>query len=71
MFIEESKVDYRDGQKYLKISAYSQTVPATMPEPADIPGFDDTYDFMPGSTIYIVSTGALYMSGEDGNWYQQ
>ena len=71
MFIKKSNVEYRDGHKYLEIEAYSQTVPVTMPEPADIPGFDDSFEFTPGSTLYIISTPKVYMVGEDGNWYQQ
>lgn len=61
-----------NGDKYVRVEIYSDTVPATMPTPADIPGYDSSFQFFPGeSTMYIVTTGEVYMAGEDGNWYKQ
>ena len=71
MKVVSSEAIYEEENKYVRVSIFADTVPATMPEPADIPGYDDTFDFMPGSTMYIVTTGAVYMAGEDGNWHEQ
>lgn len=73
MFVYKSEAEYREveDKKYVKVTLYADTVPGTMPVPADIPGYDSSFDFMPGSTLYIVTTGAVYMVGEDGNWHEQ
>lgn len=72
MFIDKSEADYRDEEhKYVYIEAYSHAVPSTFPTAADIPGYDATFAIRPGSSIYIVSTGALYLADEDGSWVLQ
>lgn len=72
MKVVSSEAIYEEsGNKYLRVSIYADTVPSPMPEPEDIPGYDNTFDFMPGSTLYEITTGKVYMAGEDGNWHEQ
>lgn len=72
MKVVSSEAIYEEnGDKYVSCQIYADTVPATMPEPKDIPGYDNSFEFMAGSTMYIVTTGDIYMAGEDGNWHKQ
>lgn len=70
MFVDKTEIDHREDGTTVYMEAYSHSVPSPMPTPASI-GFDASYKFRPGSTIYIVSTGALYMADEDGSWVLQ
>ncbi len=67
IYEEENGVE----KKYVKCDIYADTVPAPLPTPADIPGYDDSFDFYPGSTLYIITSPSFYMTGEDGEWYKQ
>ena len=72
MKVVSSKAIYEEGgDKYVKCKIFSDTVPSPLPEPEDIPGYDETFAFYPGSSMYIVTTGDLYMAGEDGDWHTQ
>lgn len=75
MTVEKSEAIYRkvngEVKRFVKCSLYSTDVPGTMPGAADIPGYRDTDQIFPGSTLYIVSTGALYMANEAGVFVEQ
>lgn len=72
MFIDKSEADYReDGTKYVYVEAYANEVPDPMPTAEDIPGYDDSFSIKPGSTLYIVTTGSLYMADENGEFVEQ
>lgn len=72
MKVVSSEAIYEEsGDKYVRCQIFADTVPGTMPAPEDIPGYDSSFEFYPGSTMYIVTTGDLYMAGEDGDWHKQ
>jgi hypothetical protein len=72
MFVDKSEAEYRDdGTKLVYVEAYANSVPSTMPTAADIPGYDSSFQIRPGSTLYIVGTGALYMANENGTFVEQ
>lgn len=72
MKVVSSEAIYEEnGDKYVKVEIYSDSVPSPLPTPANIPGYDGTFSFTPDSSLYIVGTGALYLAGEDGAWHLQ
>ena len=71
MKVVSSEAIHEKDHDYVRVSIFADTAPSPMPEPADIPGYDSSYEFMPGSTLYEITTGTLYMAGEDGDWHQQ
>ena len=71
MKVVSSEAIYEEDKKYVKCEILADTTPATMPEAEDIDGYDDSFELFPGSTMYIITTGDLYMSGEDGDWHIQ
>ena len=68
--VESEAVYMNNGEKFVRCTIYSDTVPSPMPEPADIPGYDDTFEFTPDSQMVIDTTGAVYLAGEDGAWHE-
>lgn len=71
MFVDNSRAEYRDGVKYVYFEAYSSETPSPMPTAADIPGYTSDYTIMPGSTIYVVGSGTLYMANENQQFVEQ
>jgi hypothetical protein len=72
MKVVSSEAIYEEsGDKFVRCQIFADSVPSPLPEPADIPGYDDSFSFYPGSTLYIIGTGDLYMAGEDGDWHKQ
>ena len=71
MKVTNSKLIYEAEQNYVKATIYSDTTPSTMPAPENIPGCDSSWKFTPDSVLYIVSTGDVYLAGEDNAWHKQ
>ena len=71
MKVVNSQAIHEADRKYVKVEIYADSTPNPMPTTADIPGYDESYYFFPGSTLYVVGTGDLYMTGETNNWVKQ
>lgn len=75
MTVANSKAIYReiDGEtkRFVECELYADTVPSPLPSAEDIPGFTSEDQIFVGSTLYIVSTGAVYMADEDGEFVEQ
>lgn len=71
MKVTKSKLIYEQDQNYVKATIFADTLPGTLPVPADIPGCDSSWKFTPDSSLYIVGTGDVYLAGEDNAWHKQ
>lgn len=75
MTVASSKTIHRDvdgvTKRFVECELYADTVPSPLPTAEDIPGFTAEDQIFVGSTLYIVSTGALYMADEDGEFVEQ
>lgn len=75
MTVASSKTIYRDvdgvTKRFVECELYADTVPSPLPTAENIPGFTAEDQIFVGSTLYIVSTGALYMANEDGEFVEQ
>lgn len=60
-----------NGSKAVRVTIFSDSVPSPLPKPEDIPGYDNTFSFTPDSVLFIDTTGAAYLAGEDGLWHEQ
>ena len=76
-------LNYKDLKKnssdknVVQVELYSTNVPSPLPTDATgITNFPENYDptnvvFAPGSTLYVVSTGAVYIANEAGTFVVQ
>ena len=63
---------YDNGNKYVVADIYADTVPSTFPtDGTNIDGLSSSDKLGQGTTIYVVSTGALYMAKSDGTFVEQ
>lgn len=69
--ISSEAVYENNGDKYVRVTIFSDSVPSPLPTPEDIPGYDDTFEFTPDSVLYIDTTGEVYLAGEDNQWHKQ
>ncbi|MBQ7564614.1 MAG: hypothetical protein IJT16_11570 [Lachnospiraceae bacterium] len=61
-----------DGKRHVVADLRASTVPATMPETGeDIDKLDGNDILDPGTTLYIINTGALYMMNEENEFKEQ
>ena len=75
MTVASSKTIYREvsgvTKRFVECELYADTVPGTLPTAADIPGYTENDQIFVGSTLYVVSTGQLFMADEDGEFVEQ
>lgn len=71
MTVTYSKLIPRDDEEHVYIEAYSDNVPSPMPTVADIPGYENSDQIAVGSWLMIVSTGAIYIANESGEFVEQ
>lgn len=69
---EVEKTTYKDNKRHVVASILSSGIPGIFPtDGTNITGLasDDILD--PGSTIYVVNNGSLYMMNEEGQFKAQ
>lgn len=72
MKVNPRNVEYNTTEKLVYANIYMSEVPNPLPTKSDdIADLRAGYDFEVGSTLYISSTGQLYMSNGDGTWTDQ
>ena len=70
MTVTYSKLVPRDEEEHVYVEAYSNTVPSPLPTVADIPGYENCNQIAVGSWMMIISTGAIYLANEDGEFVE-
>jgi hypothetical protein len=69
---EVSNFWYLNGFRYVVADIYADTTPSTFPtDGSTIDGLGETDKLAIGTTIYVISTGTLYMAKSDGTFVEQ
>ena len=71
MTVTYSKLVPRDDEEHVYVESYSDSVPSPLPTVADIPGYENCDQIAVGSWLMIVSTGAIYIANESGEFIEQ
>lgn len=75
MTVKSSKAIYRtvngETKRFCDCSLFSTNVPSPLPTITDIPGYTEDDQIEVGSTLFVVSTGAVYIADEDGEFIEQ
>ena len=75
MYVKSSKAIIRkvndEEKRFVDCELYATNVPAPLPTAADIPGYTEDDQIEAGATLYIVSTGAVYIANEAGTFVEQ
>ena len=68
MTVTYSKEVPVDDTRQVYVEAYADEVPSPLPTVADIPGYEDFDQIRVGSWLMIVSTKAVYIANESGEF---
>lgn len=71
MTVTYAKMIPRDDEKHVYVEAYADTVPSPLPSVSDIPSYETCNQIAVGSWLMIVSTGAIYIANEQGEFVEQ
>ena len=71
MTVTYTKEIPRNDEKHIYVEAYADSVPSPLPDIDDIPGYEDADQIAVGSWLMIVSTGAIYIANESGEFVEQ